>query len=1004
MRLPAVWLCVLALTAGCASSHDTDAGNTGLDALADSTDVAPEDIPSDRVADLPSDAAPDILADIPDLVPDMPDWQEDPLPVPCPGGLPAFITDLGGGAFLAELADWDLHVSVIADGIVRLRWLDPGTSPDPDHSYAVVPQEQPELDLVVYANTGCDVLVIETPHFHISVGSDGPAIGYNYYPDGTPVPEGQVFYSVLLGPIRDALTDEVTITHAIDPSDHFYGFGEKNGGLDRRGRTLTFWNFDPLAWGDYTPLSEPLYQSIPAFVGLRDGVAFGVFTDNTRHMVFDVGDTDPEKLTITAAAGVIDQYVYAGPTIPEVLERYTRLTGRPVLPPRWTLGYHQCRWSYTPDTRVLEVAQEFRDRDIPADGIWLDIDYMDGYRSFTFHPEDFPDPAGLVSDLEGIGFKTTVIIDPGIKVDEGWDVYDTGVAGGHFIPQEDGVTPFVGEVWPGPSVFPDFSSPGARDWWAGLIPALTDVGIRGVWIDMNEPTSFLVEDDHTVPNQMPVDWDGLGASMGALHNVYAHLMARATRQGLLDAVPERRPFILTRAGFAGQQRYTAMWTGDSPSNFPMMAANLPMLLGLGLSGVSHCGSDVGGFSGWPSAQLFARWMALGSISPFFRGHVQTGTPDQEPWEFGEEVEDISRRMISIRYKLLPYYYSLFRAATLTGAPILRPLVWHFQDDPAVANLGDQAMLGPWLMTAPVLTEDAATRTVHLPPARWFEYHSGRIIDGPGTTVPEVPLAALPLYVREGAIIPHGPLMMWSDAAPVSPLTLHVYPAEAATSFTVYEDDGDSMDFEANVYSEVTYTAQRTGTGSTLTAGPREGSWTPPERTLVVRVRRVDHAPTEVTLNSVPLPELEDLDPDAPSVTGWRWDPRNLSLSVASPDHDDFVLEMTYDSSTAPAPQVLKRFVVTLPEGTAPEEVHIAGSFNGWAQFTMAPGQELGTAEAMVSVPRGQWFWYKYTRGDWDTVEKWAGCVEADNRYEFGSAHPDKLDSVHMWNDDPECGE
>ncbi|MFH1530673.1 MAG: TIM-barrel domain-containing protein [Pseudomonadota bacterium] len=665
------------------------------------------------------------------------------------------------------------------------------------------------------------------------------------------------------------------------------------------------------------------------------------------------------------------------------------------------MGYHQCRWSYTPDTRVKEVCDAFRARKIPADGIWLDIDSMDGFRSFTFHPDDFSDPAGLVQYLESIGFKTTVIIDPGIKVDPGWEIYDTGVAGGHFITLEDGTTPFVGEVWPGPAVFPDFSEPGARDWWAGLTASLTDVGIRGVWIDMNEPTSFLVEDDHTVPNHLPVDWDGLGETMGALHNVYALLMARATREGLLAASP-RRPFVLTRAGFAGQQRYTAMWTGDSPSNFPMMAANLPMMLGLGLSGVVQCGSDVGGFSGSPSAQLFARWMQLGSVSPFFRGHVATGTPDQEPWSFTLEVEDISRNMISARYRLLPYYYSLFREAAATGAPILRPLIWHFQDDPAALNLGDQAMIGPWLLAAPVLTADAMSRNVHLPPGRWFEYHSGRFLDGPGLATPAVTLGALPLYVREGAIIPHGPLMMWSDQAPLSPLRLDVYPGPEPTSFTLFEDDGDTMGYESGLSSEVTYTTLRTDTGATLTASPRLGSFIPVSRTLVVRVRRVDHQPVAVLLEGAALQALGTVDPDAPPASGWGWDPRDLSLVVAFPDHDDFTLEMTYDPGTTPAPTVEKRFVVQLPPGTLASEVHIAGTFNGWAQLPMQPGTEPGTAEALVAVPRGEWFWYKYTRGDWDTVEKWAGCEEAVDRYEFGAAHPDKQDSVGMWADDFAC--
>jgi len=977
MRCSLLGLCILILVVGCRGPGG------GADR------AAPADTPGDASPDA---QRPDAAADTPS-VPDTTDTSPDADSTACPGGLPAGVADLGDGVYLVKQPGWDLYVTVLADGIVRLRWLDAGAPPDPDLSYAVVPLEELEVDVEAWADPACETLRLSTGLLSVAIG-----------PGGVSATQGEdpPFYVTPSQPARDPVSGEVAHTLSIEASDRYYGFGEKNGPLDKNGQTLTFWNFDPLAWGDYTTESEPLYQSIPAFVGLRDGAAFGVFTDNTRHMEFDVGDSDPEALVITAAGGHMDQYVYAGPTIPEVVERYTRLTGRAALPPRWTLGYHQCRWSYTPDTRVMEVCDEFRAREIPADGIWLDIDYMDGYRSFTFHPEDFSNPEGLTDYLESIGFKTTVIIDPGIKADPGWEVYDAGVAAGFFITEEDGVTPFVGEVWPGPAVFPDFSSAAARDWWAGLIPILTDAGIRGVWIDMNEPTSFLEEDDHTVPNNLPVDWDGLGSTMGALHNVYALLMARATREGLLDGSP-RRPFVLTRAGFAGQQRYTAMWTGDSPSSFPMMAANLPMMLGLGLSGVAHCGSDVGGFSGSPSPELFARWMALGSVSPFFRGHVATGTPDQEPWSFTLEVEDISRNMISIRYRLLPYWYSLFREASKTGAPVLRPLVWHFQDDSSIENLGDQAMVGPWLLAAPVLTEDAVGRTIHLPAARWFEYHSGRILDGPVTTTPDLTLGALPLYAREGAIIPHGPLMQWSDAAPLSPLRLDVYHGPEPTSFTLYEDDGDSMAFETGGFSEITYTVLRTDTGATLTASPREGSWSPPARTLVVRVRRVDHQPAGVSLGGDPLPALDELDPDTPPTTGWSWDHRDLSLVAAFPDRDDFTLEMTFDPSTAPAPTVEKRFVVHLPEGTPADEIHVAGTFSDWTQLPMQPGAEPFTAEALVQVPRGEWFWYKYTRGGWDTVEKWAVCLEADDRYDFGAAHPDKVDTVTLWADDPICG-
>ncbi|MBU1535097.1 hypothetical protein KKF84_07240, partial [Myxococcota bacterium] len=487
--------------------------------------------------------------------------------------------------------------------------------------------------------------------------------------------------------VRDALAQEP-----------YFGLGEKTGSSNRRGRSFTMRNTDcyDASYGGYGPEADPLYASIPFYMGIREGTAYGIFTDNTHTMEFDMGHSNAQKTQIFARGGEMVQYFIPGPTPAMVVEKYSDLTGRIPMPPRWSLGYHQSRWGYYPDTRVLEVAQELRTRAIPADGLWLDIQAMEGFRSFTFDASGFPDPEGLMGQLSGMGFHTTMIVDPGIKVDPAWNIYTSGVTGDHFLKNTDGSL-FVGEVWPGEAAFPDFSRPATRDWWQTLIPNLTNNGIEGIWIDMNEPASFIAAHGNTVPDSIPADTEGSPTTMARVHNVYALLEAQATYNGLLQALPGRRPFVLTRAGYSGIQRYAAMWTGDAPSSWPTLRNTVPMMTGLGLSGIPLAGSDVGGYSGQATPEMFARWMQVGSFSPFFRGHTEQSGNDQEPWMFGQEVEDISRAVINERYQLLPTMYSLTHNASRTGEPILRPLYYEHPDDTATYHIDDQVYMGPHLM-------------------------------------------------------------------------------------------------------------------------------------------------------------------------------------------------------------------------------------------------------------------------------------------------------------------
>ncbi|PKN58043.1 MAG: hypothetical protein CVU56_07825 [Deltaproteobacteria bacterium HGW-Deltaproteobacteria-14] len=789
--------------------------------------------------------------------------------------------------------------------------------------------------------------------------------------------------------------DTVVADFATPAGERFYGFGEHQGAFDRRGTTMVQWNTDAYdsRYGGYAPDTDPLYLSVPFFVGLRDGAAYGVLFDDSHRLELDMADSRSDRWALRTRQGYVDQYVIAGPTIPEVVRRFTALSGRTPLPPRWSLGFHQSRWGYSPASAFAAVGAELRARGLPADGLWLDIQHLDGFRTFTWDPTSFPDPEALLAGLESDGFKTIAISDPGIKLDPGWDVYDAGLAANAYLKWPNGEV-FVGAVWPGDSVFPDFTLPAARAWWAAEVKENALRGLRGVWLDVNEPTVFPESGGgQSVDDDVVADGDGAPTTMGAVHNAYAVYEAKATFDGLAAAHPDRRPFVLSRAGFAGIQRYAAVWTGDAPSTWTSLRNTLPMLLNLGMSGVPFVGSDVGGYSGGATPELYARWMALGSVSPFFRAHVTSGVAGQEPWAFGQEVADLSRVHLERRYALLPYLYTLFDEAARTGAPVLRPLVWHFQDDVVAQTLGDQAMLGPDLLVAPVVTEGATTRQVYLPAGRWFELASGAAYDGPTTITASLRLQALPIYVRAGAILPTQQPAQTADAPPPGRLTLDVYPTSGATRGGLYEDAGDG----AGPSRRAPFELVGDPGGASLTALPSAGDFPPPARTLLVRFHRVDHAPTAVTLDGAAVAPAASVDAVLADGAGWAWDAADLALVVAFADHPGFALDARYDPAiTLPGPDVAVPLALKLPDGTPAEVVvHVAADVDGWAFHPLQRTSEDHAAGTLL-VPRGQWFDYKYSWGDWCTVEKWPDCAEAANRYAFGAAHPVKQDEVFTW--------
>ena len=516
-----------------------------------------------------------------------------------------------------------------------------------------------------------------------------------------------------------------------------------------------------------------------------------------------------------AAGPPFPVYVCAGDSPQAVIRELARLTGTMPLPPRWALGYHQCRYSYTPDDRVREIAREFRKRDIPCDVIWLDIDYMDGYRCFTVNTRDFPDMKGLLADLHADGFRSVAIIDPGIKQEPGYHVYDSGERIDAWVKNAAG-RPYVGAVWPGACVFPDFTRQDVRVWWGNLYGPFLDLGLDGIWNDMNEPAIFNVP-GKTMPltNRHRADPELGGPGTHArYHNVYGMLMARATFEGCRAARPDRRPFVLTRANYLGGQRWAATWTGDNVATWRHLDMSVSMVLNLGLSGQPLAGPDIGGFAGAGSGRLFARWMGIGALFPFARGHTGKGNIDKEPWAFGPEVEATCRRALQRRYRLLPYLYTLAREASVSGLPLVRPL---FFADPADARLRDQDdafLLGNDLLVACRTSPDGVLPDV-LPRGSWR-----RIGIVPGDLDdPDLPA----LYLREGAALPLGPIMEYSDERPLDEVELVANPDPSGQAVGyLYEDDGDGYDYRDGGFRVIRWTVRAGAKGARIESGVLEG--------------------------------------------------------------------------------------------------------------------------------------------------------------------------------------
>lgn len=705
-----------------------------------------------------------------------------------------------------------------------------------DFSYAVVASPQAK-DISIVDQT--DNIVVKTTAFVLVITKNPVRFSFYNHRDQV-INEDDTFGTSWNG-------EQVTTYKKLQQGERFVGLGEKTGPLDRKGHGYENYNTDNFA---YSPNGDPLYCSIPFFIGIHHQLTYGIFFDNTYKSYFNFGASNDRFSSFAADAGEMNYYFIYDNTVADIIRHYTELTGRMEMPPLWSIGYQQCRYSYYPDKEVLNVARTFREKDIPADVIVLDIHYMESYKIFTWSHRDFPNPEKMVGQLKEMGFNVVVICDPGIKVEDGYKAYEEGIRDDVFIKYPDG-TNYKGQVWPGWCHFPDFTNPKARKWWRDHIEEYTKIGVKGLWNDMNEIATW----GNMLPENIEMDFEGNKTTIRRGRNLYGFQMARSSYEAAKSSLKNERPFNLTRSGYSGIQRYSAVWTGDNVAYDDHMLLGVRLVSSMGLSGIAFAGYDVGGFVGDANTKLFARWVSIGAFSPFFRGHSMINSRDAEPWAYGEEVEQISRNYIKFRYQLLPYIYSLFYEASKTGMPLQRSLAIDYPHDHKVYNgaFQNEYLFGPYFLVAPVDSNKDLLR-VYLPEGLWYYLYDGRKFEGNSEIVVDCPLHKLPVFVKAGAIVPMQPVK--SHTGEVSDtLIIHIYSGDSS-NFTYYEDDGVTFNYQDGEYSLRKISADHDNQSVVISAV--EGRYQSTSRKLRLVFHGLDTSADRVTINGTEYRLVPDL--------------------------------------------------------------------------------------------------------------------------------------------------
>ena len=661
--------------------------------------------------------------------------------------------------------------------------------------------------------------------------------------------------------------EQIRVWKRMPAEEGYYGLGDKPGPLNHRDRAYVLWNTDFFGWQES---DDPLYKSIPFFLGINKSTAYGVFFDNPYRSSFDFGKDSRDYFSFGAEGGELNYYFLAGPQPKKVVEEFTALVGRTPLPPLWTLGYQQSRYSYYPEARAREIVQTLREKKIPADAIYFDIDYQDGNAPFTVNREYFPHFEQMISDFRKQGMRSVLITDLHIKKSpgNGYAPYDSGMKEDAFVKNPDGFV-YVGKVWPGDSVFPDFTLTRARDWWGGLYKNFVNMGVAGFWNDMNEPATFF-----TLSKTFPLDVrhrldDGTWLDHRAIHNVYGMQNVRATHDGLLKLRPDERPFVLTRAAYAGTQRYSATWTGDNSATWNHIGMSIPQIMNLGLSGYALVGADVGGFAGSPPVDLLTRWYELGVFYPIYRDHAAKGTADHEPWASGPEQEAIRRRYIELRYRLLPYIYTAMEETSRTGVPLMEPIFLEYPEARDLYGQDHTFLFGRDFFVAPVVTEKVDAEEFRLPPGDWFDFWTGQKHSSAEQISLHPRLDETPLYVRSGAIVPMQPLVQSTNEKPDGPLELRVYPGSDCHG-SLYQDDGISFAYQKGDFLRVNYSCLLSPGSLTVTSTIDRNAFRPWWSSTELQIYAMNAKPKEIRVADQP-------------VNGWRYDGAADVLTILVPD-------------------------------------------------------------------------------------------------------------------------
>ena len=738
-----------------------------------------------------------------------------------------------------------LQLTVVRDSILRFRYSTTGRF-DKDFSYAITK----------YASTGYNHLEIAEDKDCYTVTTS--KLICNVYKENLGVEIFDAKDKTLLSQDEAGFHWEESYEHGGDivkmskishDGESYYGLGDKPQNPNLKGRRFENWVTDSYAYGKDT---DPIYKAIPFYTGLHHEKAYGIFFDNTFRSFFDFAHERRNVTSFWAQGGEMNYYFIYGPEMERVVAKYTDLTGKPhQMPPMWTLGFHQCKWSYYPESKVKEIASKLRKLKIPCDAIYLDIDYMDGFRCFTCNKEYFPDPKRMVKELAEDGFKTVAIIDPGIKIDEDYTVFKEGLEKDYFCKRADG--PYMkGKVWPGECYFPDYTKPEVREWWSGLFKELIeDVGIKGVWNDMNEPAVMEVP-NKTFPNDVRHDYDGNPCSHRKAHNVYGMQMARATYHGLKKFSYPKRPFVITRAAYSGTQRYTSTWTGDNVATWEHLWIANVQAQRLAMSGYSFTGSDIGGFAEQPQGELFARWIQLGVFHPFCRVHSSGDHGDQEPWSFGQDVTDIFRKFVEIRYQLLPYLYTAFWQNISDGVPILKSLVLFDQDDVHTHYRTDEFIYGDKILVCPILEPNSKGRRMYLPFGNWYNFWNHEVVDGGKELWVDADIDSMPIFIKEGAIIPKFPVQQYVGEKDIDKVVLDVYYKQGKETSLFYDDAHDGYDYTKGRYSLRTF--KLTGKRKEIIVQQhKEGKYTSNYESFEMRFHGLPFKIKMVELDNVEIP-------------------------------------------------------------------------------------------------------------------------------------------------------